>query len=274
MLTNSKKHRRQNKQTSPDGNLSLNVYLEKFTPHVNARLEFPQHIVMFGGTGTGKTILICNIMVNIDYVYNLKSTERYAVIVSPYDKCEFVDILGKWQYSWSILHIKRKVIDKELPNDIENYMVQFNILDKEVILIIDDLAIGGTYCKSVMDILLKIFATFRHKNIAVIVSLQVHTCDFYPLLVNCGYVIVMNAIGQDKILEKILRYFLTFPHIKQLVRNLHQIFPPPPPHGGYFAIGLSKDVHKNAAMVISDTVYNPQIGISRQQLDNIEIVKK
>ena len=54
--------------------------------------------------------------------------------------------------------------------------------------------------------LVELYATLRHRNISVVSTLQRHNPNFFDLMSNSGYVIIMNALGQRKILGNILKY--------------------------------------------------------------------
>ena len=63
-----------------------------------------------------------------------------------------------------------------------NYLKKKKMLQKEVFLFLDDLAINGYASKAANSFILKAFATFRHQNIAVIATVQVGDKEFKGLM--------------------------------------------------------------------------------------------
>ena len=55
-------------------------------------------------------------------------------------------------------------------------------------------------------------------------TLQLHNPTFYDLMSNSGYVIIMNALGQRKILVNILRYYIQGRQVPDLMDTVCERF--------------------------------------------------
>ena len=88
------------------------------------------------------------------------------------------------------------------------YLEERGDIGKEIMLLLDDIAFRAQFGTKAAEVLVELYATLRHRNISVVSTLQLHNPNFIDLMNNSGYVIIMNALGQRKILGNILRCYI------------------------------------------------------------------
>ena len=91
-------------------------------------------------------------------------------------------------------------------------------------LLLDDVAFRAQFGSKAAEVLVELYATLRHRNISIVSTLQLHNPNFYDLMSNSGYVIIMNAVGQRKILVNIPRYYIQGRQVPHLVDTVCERF--------------------------------------------------
>ena len=168
-----------------------------------SKLNFPEHICIVGKTGSGKSRLLGEILSRNRELYNRKRNENIAVVVSPHRSCEFQQYV-EGKASWDIHHFSMPRFDEQGVALVINYLEERGDRGKEIVLMLDDVAFRAQFGTKAAEVLVELYVTLRHRNISVVSTLQLHNPNFYDLMSNSGYVIIMNALGQRKILGNIL----------------------------------------------------------------------
>ena len=227
------------------------------------KLKFPEHICIVGKTGSGKSRLLGEILSrNLD-LYDRKNSENIAVVVSPHKSCEINQYVTSGE--WDIHHFCMGKFDEVGASRVINYLNDRGDLRK-VMLLLDDIAFRAQFESNAAEVLVGLYATLRHQNISVVSTLQLHNPNVYDLMSNSGYVIVMNALGQRKILCNILRYYIQARQVPDLDDDVCSRF------GGtgcgdYIGICLSPCANENKMYTIVNNVFDPVEGLTREELE-------
>ena len=231
-------------------------------------ISFPEHMLLIGRTGSGKSSLVGEILSNIDQLYHRHTKDNIVVILSPHDAVDpnFLRRFNSAQ-DWKIIHFTLDSLNVDSMENVLNYLKKKKILQKEVFLFLDDLAINGYASKAVNSFILKAFATFRHQNIAVIATVQVGDREFKGLMENSGYVILMKHFGYHKCLEMILRTFAITIKIPTLIRLLSPFFRSRGKIGDHIVFNFSSPAMRNEVFFLRNSIFESRYGYTR---DNIE----
>ena len=231
-------------------------------------LKFGSHIVLIGRTETGKTWLMSEILALSDSLFDRKTHENIAFVLSPHPTCEVESVLHQ-SHKWTIHHKQvKEITDEELDAVLAFVDETYGLYgEREIIFLIDDLGFKGQFSSRSAEALVRAFATFRHFNISVVASLQLHNAAFYDLISNSAYVVVMNALGQNKILTNIIRYYIRSTNVQAIVDFIKSRFNNAKV-GDYIAICLSPAASANKAFTIVDNIFSPQGGIYRKELES------
>ena len=231
-------------------------------------ISFPEHMLLIGRTGSGKSSLVGEILSNIDQLYHRHTKDNIVVILSPHDAVDanFLQRFNSAQ-DWTIIHFTMDSLNVDSMENLLNYLKKKKMLQKEVFLFLDDLAINGYASKVTNSFILKAFATFRHHNIAVIATVQVGDKEFKSLMENSGYVILMKHFGYHKCLEMILRTFAMTIKIPTLIRLLSPFFRTSGKIGDHIAFNFSSSAMRNEVFFLRNSIFESRHGYTR---DNIE----
>ena len=181
-------------------------------------LKFPEHIVIVGKTGSGKSHLLTNILARNHELFRRQTAKNTALVLSPHKQCELVAYMTPTTLAeWTIHHIRVNAIGGEEIQRAMTYLKKEKLLGEEIMLIIDDLGFRAEFASRSAESLVHIYATLRRHNISIVTTLQLHNAVFYDLMSNSGYVCIMNAMGQGKILANIIRYYIQSSDIKQIL---------------------------------------------------------
>ena len=247
----------------------------KFTPDCSADgvknlVSFPEHMLIIGRTNSGKSCLVGDILSNIDKIYQRYTKDNIIIMLSPHDTIEknFLRRFNSAQ-DWKILHFSMQTFDEESMESVLKYMDEENIIGREVFLFVDDLAIGGRISKQADSFILKAFATFRHKNISLIVTIQVCGKEFRPVMENSGLVVIMKHFGYHKCLEMILRNFVTSIKIPALLRSISPFLENKDNVGDHIVLNFSRRSMRNELYFITDTIFEPQYGYKRKSVERM-----
>ena len=202
-------------------------------------------------------------MRNLD-LYDRKNSENIAVVVSPHKSCEINQYVTSGE--WDIHHFCMGKFNEVGALRVINYLNDRGDLGKEVMLLLDDIAFCAQFGSKAAEVLVGLYATLRHQNISVVSTLQHHNPNFYDLMSNIGSVIIMNALGQRKILCNILRYYIQARQVPDLVDEVCSRF------GGtgcgdYIGICLSPCANENKMYTIVNNVFDPVEGLTREELE-------
>ena len=228
------------------------------------KLKFSEHICIVGKTGSGMSRLLGEILSRNVALYDRKTSENIAAVVSPHRSCEINQYVTSG--GWDIRHFCMSKFDEVGASRVISYLEDRGDLGKEIMLLLDDIAFRAQFSSKAAEVLVGLYATLRHQNISVVSTLQLHNPNFYDLKSNKGYVIVMNALGQRKILCNILRYYIQAREVPDLVDEVCSRF------GGsgcgdYIRICLSPRANENKMYTIVNNVFDPVEGLRRKELE-------
>ena len=107
-------------------------------------ISFPEHMLLIGRTGSGKSSLVGEILSNIDQLYHRHTKDNIVVILSPHDAVDpnFLRRFNSAQ-DWKIIHFTMDSLNVDSMDSVLNYLKKKKMLQKEVFLFLDDLAING-----------------------------------------------------------------------------------------------------------------------------------
>ena len=142
------------------------------------------------------------------------------------------------------------------------YLEERGDIGKQIMLLLDDIAFRAQFGTKAAEVLVELYATLRYRNISVVSTLQLHNPNFYDLMSNSGYVIIMNALGQRKMLGNILRYYIQARQVPDLVDELCARFGGAS-CGDYIAICLSPRANENRIYTIVRDIFDPSDGLTR-----------
>ena len=148
------------------------------------------------------------------------------------------------------------------------YLEERGDIGKEIMLLLDDIAFRAQFDTKVAEVLVELYATLRLRNISVVSTLQLHNPNFCDLMSNSGYVIVMNALNQRKILGNILRYYIQERQVPELVDEVCARFGGDS-CGDYIAICLTPRANENKIYTIVRDIFDPSDGLRRGGIRNV-----
>lgn len=233
-------------------------------------VSFPEHMLLIGRTGSGKSSLVGDIFSNIDQLYRRYTKDNIVVVLSPHEVID-ANFLRRFNSAedWKILHFTMDSLDAGSMDSVLNYLKKEKVLQKEVFLFLDDLAISGYASKRANSFILKAFATFRHHNIAVIATVQVGDKEFRPLMENSGYVILMKHFGYHKCLEMILRTFVMGIKVPTLIRLLSSFFKSRGRMGEHIVFNFSSAAMNNGVFFLTNGLFEPRYGYTREDIEQL-----
>ena len=131
-------------------------------------IPFPEHMLLIGRTGSGKSSLVGEILSNIDQLYHRYTKDNIVVILSPHDAVDpnFLRRFNSAQ-DWKIIHFTLDSLNVDSMENVLNYLKKEKILQKEVFLFLDDLAINGYASKAVNSFYLEslcYFSSSKHRR--------------------------------------------------------------------------------------------------------------
>ena len=247
----------------------------KFTPEYSPDdgqnlVPFPNHMLVIGRTMTGKSCLVGDIFSDIDKIYQRRTKDNIIILLSPYEAIES-NFLHRFNSAedWKILHFSIQSLDERSMENVIKYMEREKIIGKEIFLFVDDLAIGARVSKHTDSFILKAFATFRHKNISLIVTIQVGDKELKPLIENSALVVIMKHFGYHKCIEMILRNFVTSIKVPALIRSISPFLDYRENFGDHIVINLSLAAMRNEIFFITDTIFKPKYGYKRKSVERL-----
>ena len=229
------------------------------------QLDFPEHMLIIGKTGSGKSMLLAEILVRNRELYDRKTNENIAIVISPHRECELQRLVAG-RASWDIHHFSMQSFDEPAAARVIQYLHDRGDLGKEIMLLIDDIAFRAQFASKTAEALVGLYTTLRHKNISVVCSLQLHHPNFYDLMSNSGYVVIMNALGQRKILTNILRYYIQQRQVPDLVDEVYSRCGGSE-LGDYIGVCLSYRANDSSKYTIVSDIFDPKSGMSRKELE-------
>ena len=151
-------------------------------------LTWPEHIVIVGKTGSGKSHLLAEILDRNTELYKPASTPvSIAFVLSPHTKCELVQYMTpNGLAKWTIHHMQVPVVGEKEIADAMEYLKLSNLLGSNMMMIIDDLGFRAQFVGKAAEALVTLYATLRHRGISVVTTLQLHNSIFYDLMSNSG----------------------------------------------------------------------------------------
>ena len=158
------------------------------------KLKFPEHICIVGKTGSGKSCLLGGILRRNHDLFERTTNENIAVVVSRHETCEIQKYIGG-NSNWDIHHFSMSRFDELGVQRILQYLTERGDLGKEIMLLLDDIAFRAQFGSKAAEVVVVLYVTLRHRNISVVSTLQMHNQNFYDLMSNSEYVIIMNALG-------------------------------------------------------------------------------
>ena len=164
------------------------------------KLNFPEHICIVGKTGSVQSRLLGDILCRNRELYDRKGVENIAVVVSPHKTCEIQQYGGGWA-DWDIHHFCMTRFVEQVVARVIEYLEERGDIGKEIMLLLDDIAFRAQCGTKAAEVLVELYATLRHRNISVVSTLHLHNPNFYDLMSDSGYVIIMDALGQRNILR-------------------------------------------------------------------------
>ena len=134
------------------------------------KLKFPEHICIVGKTGSGKSRLLGEILSRDVELYDRKTSENIAVVVSPHRSCEINQYVTPG--GWDIHHFCMSKFDEVGASRVISYLEDRGDLGKEIMLLLDDIAFRAQFGSKAAEVLVGLYATLRHQNISVVSTLQ------------------------------------------------------------------------------------------------------
>jgi len=243
---------------------------EHFTDGRKNTVQFPEHMLVIGRTNSGKSSLIGSVFSNINTVYRRYTKDNIIILISPHEAIDY-NFLRRFNSleDWKIIHFFMHSLNEEGMESVLKYLEKEKLLGKEIFLFLDDLAINGYASKRANSFILKLFSTFRHKNIAVIATVQVGDKEFKPLMENSGFIVIMKHFGYHKCLEMILRNFVTSIKVPTLIRSLSPFLGSTESIGDHIVINFSQAAMTNEIFFITNTIFEPRYGYTRRSIERM-----
>ena len=229
-------------------------------------VTFPEHMLLVGRTASGKSSLVGDIFSNIDHVYKRNTKDNIVVVMSPH---EVIDRNFDSDKNWAIIYLSIDSFDENSANGLLAYLKNNGLLHKEVFLFLDDLAINACVSKKTNNFILKAFATYRHYNISLIVTVQVAEKDFVSLMENSGLVVVLKNFGYHKTLEMMLRTFVFSIKVPSLIRRLSSFFSETKHIGDHVVFNFTFPAAQNSVYFITDNIINYSHGYTKREIENL-----
>ena len=108
------------------------------------QLNFPEHRLVIGKSGSGKSMLLADILVRNREIYDRKDSANIAIVVSPHRECEIQNhVAGKC--AWDINYFSMSTFDEAAAARIMGYLEERGELGKEVMLLLDDIAFRAQF---------------------------------------------------------------------------------------------------------------------------------
>ena len=141
------------------------------------------------------------------------------------------------------------------------------MLGKEVLVLIDDLAIQVHNTTNASLFLIKAFAISRHHNISLFITVQ-NTCPtITDAISNCSLVFVMQSFGSFATLTKIIRFFVGLINIPNLLRKIYPLLEDNE-KGSYICINLSHNADRSQQFIITNDI-NGNAGFTNRYLQEL-----
>ena len=233
-------------------------------------VTFPEHMLVVGRTASGKSSLVGDMFSNIDHVYRRNTKDNIIVVMSPHEVIDqsFIKRFNSNE-NWTIIYFSIDSFDENSANGLLAYLKNNGLLHKEVFLFLDDLAINACASKKRNNFILKAFATYRHYNISLIVTVQVAEKDFVSLMENSGLVIVLKNFGYHKTLEMMLRTFVFSIKVPSLIRRLSSFFSETKHIGDHVVFNFTFPAAQNSVYFITDNIINYSHGYTKREIENL-----
>ena len=86
-------------------------------------ISFPEHMLLIGRTGSGKSSLVGEILSNIDRLYHRHTRDNIVVILSPHDGVDpnFLRRFNSAQ-DWKIIHFTLDSLNVDSMENVLNYL--------------------------------------------------------------------------------------------------------------------------------------------------------
>ena len=245
--------------------------LQSFNDDLIVKVDFPAHICIYGKTMSGKTHLATEIIEQIDTIFNKKTNSYILVVLSPYEHIEssIQERIGSY---WTIIHFQVEIFSQNVLDNMLSYLLQHELLGKEVITLLDDLIIQASTSSSVFLFLIKAFAVLRHKNISLIATVQHDSQTVMAILQNCTFIYIMQSFGSFSMIAKVLRTFLGIIGVPTLLRKIYPLLENTH-EGSYIIINLSYQANINRQFTISNSILQ-QVGLTKEYLQIISLQEK
>jgi AAA+ ATPase superfamily predicted ATPase len=169
---------------------NLNVINDKLFK-MNKHLRY----ILCGPSGSGKSYLIKNFVLNRKWGYKYFFDEIYLFIKSLDDQLEWKDILNE-----QMMSNKTKIIDEFEPDDIKNlfYDIELDVNNNKnppnVLFIFDDMALDGLTFPNKKTVIDELFIRGRHANISIIISTQVYkSINRNTRVLNCNALTIFEG---------------------------------------------------------------------------------
>lgn len=248
-----------------------NVALQTFTDGRIQKIDFPAHICIYGKSMSGKTHLAADIINRCDELFNRKSSNYVLLVLSPHSNIEST-IQEQIGNKWTIIHFQVEVFSQHVIDNMLKYLLQENMLGKEIVTLLDDLVIQASASSAVYLFLIKAFALLRHYNICLIATVQNNSSTVMEILHNCTLIFIMQTFGSFSMIAKVLRTFLGLIRVPNLLRQIYPLLELNY-KGSYIVINLSYYANVNRQFTVSNSILQT-VGFTKQYLQALSLQEK
>ena len=166
--------------------------LQSFEDRKYLKEKYPGHAVILGRTMSGKSYLAADIINRIDQIFDRKSETYILVVLSPYPHLEDT-IRTRLDEKWTIIHFSVQNFTQRVIDNMLTYLASNHMLGKEIIVLMDDLAIEASINSNVNLFIVRAFAILRHQNISLIATIQSNSPALMDILRNSVFIYVMHC---------------------------------------------------------------------------------